>query len=480
MTLNVITISSAGLIRGFLVFLSFDWVSLTQPSELPARLLSSTATTLFWLLLISILVEDSRSFKDQFNLMFSTSILKYSKDIENPSINVLRNKDAVEFKGIENILNSVLNQTVRSAYDKETLIRAAVNVRLIVDDIIRPLSHRLWINTNESVPKFRIKATIYGSIRHLRISPFAASIFLALPGLINLPIDFGFTRGLIGAATIALTTYSSFVVINKYVLTKVFANLVVNIVALLFSGFGVSLSVFFLNKFIFELEVSNFSFIFLVLVPLAGIISSIRENTKFDRDSILANMQSSLFGLDGRNEDEVTRENMASFLHNTLQSELIALSYQLENAATDPQSEESRALLERIGARINRSISEDFHDFLENPLKRLYRIKSAWSGIAQIDLNLPANLDLDAEKQSLFVQIVEEAINNAVRSGGAKRVDVEATLISDRGLTLTVKNDGKLDDAAIEGLGTQWLDSRVSGNWSRKIVDGFIVLEVTI
>lgn len=98
MTLNVITISSAGLIRGFLVFLSFDWVSLTQPSELPARLLSSTATTLFWLLLISILVEDSRSFKDQFNLMFSTSILKFSKDIENPSSNVLRNKDADEFK----------------------------------------------------------------------------------------------------------------------------------------------------------------------------------------------------------------------------------------------------------------------------------------------------------------------------------------------------------------------------------------------
>ena len=117
---------------------------------------------------------------------------------------------------------------------------------------------------------------------------------------------------------------------------------------------------------------------------------------------------------------------------------------------------------------------------MENPLKRLYRIKSAWSGIAQIDLNLPANLDLDAEKQSLFVQIVEEAINNAVRSGGAKRVDVEATLISDRGLTFTVKNDGKLDDTAIEGLGTQWLNSRVSSNWSRKIVDGFVVLEVTI
>ena len=478
--LNLILIASAGAIRGWMIYLSFEWLQISQPSVLPVRILTSTATTMFWLLLISILVEDTRNFKNRFDSMFRDSILAFSRDPKKSTENPSSRKLQRDFEDIENILNSVLDQTVRSAYDRQTLIRAAANVRTIVEDVIRPLSHRLWIQTNESLPKFRLGATVYDSIRNLRISPAVASGFLFLLALFNLPVDFGVAQGLIGATSIAILTYIVFKFINKIRLVQGLGNALVNLMLLVAAGFVVSFGVYILNHYIFDLSISRFSFIFMVLIPMAGIISSVRESTKADRDLLLESMVASLGEIQLSTQERATSQNMASFLHNSLQSELMALSYQLEDAAVDPYSEKSKALLEKIGARINRSISEDFKDFLEDPLQRLHRIKAAWSGIAKVELSLPDNLNLDLDKLLLLVQIVEEAINNAVRAGGAKNIEVIAAEKSNKKLLLIIKNDGIFDENATEGFGTQWLDQRVGSQWSRRRVDGFTVLEIVL
>lgn len=478
--LNLFLIASAGALRGWLIYLSFQWLQISQPSVLPVRILTSTATTIFWLTLISTIVEDTRNFKNRFSSMFRNSILAYSQD---PEIAVRSTPDKRKYRDledIENILNSVLDHTVRSAYDRQTLIRAAFNVRTIVDDVVRPLSHRLWIQANDSLPKFRFGATIYDSINNLQISPAVASGFLFLLALFNLPVDFGVAQGLIGATSIAILTYIVFTCINKILLKQINENALVNLMLLTAAGFFVSSGIYILNHYIFDLSVSKFSFIFMVLIPMAGIISSVRESTKADRNLLLNNMVASLGDIQFRNKEQATRENMASFLHNSLQSELMALSYQLEDAAVDPYSEKSKALLEQIGARINRSIGEDFKDFLEAPLQRLQRIQVAWNGIANIELNLPKDLNLESEKLLLLVQIVEEAINNAVRAGGAKAIEVTVTRKSDNELSLAIRNDGFLDENASEGFGTQWLDKRVGSQWSRRRVDGLTVFEIVL
>ena len=102
----------------------------------------------------------------------------------------------------------------------------------------------------------------------------------------------------------------------------------------------------------------------------------------------------------------------------------------------------------------------------------------AWNGIANIELNLPKDLNLESEKLLLLVQIVEEAINNAVRAGGAKAIEVTVTRKSDNELSLAIRNDGFLDENASEGFGTQWLDKRVGSQWSRRRVDGSTVFEI--
>lgn len=478
--LNLCLIASAGAIRGWLIFLSFEWLQIIQPSALPVRILTSTATTMFWLMLISTLVEDTQNFKNRFSSMFGNSILAFATNPKISAEKASNKKNYRDLDDIENILSSVLDQTVRSAYDRQTLIRAASNVRTIVDDVVRPLSHRLWIQANESLPKIRFSTTIYDSIRYLRISPAAASGFLFLLGLFNLPVDFGILRGLIGATTISLLAYISFVFVNKIVSRKSNLRASFNLVALVFAGFFVSCGIYILNRYIFDLSVSKFSFIFMVLIPMAGIISSVRESTKTDRDLLLKSMAESLGDIQLRNNEQTTSENMASFLHNSLQSELMALSFQLEEAASNPYSEKSKALLEQIGSRINRSIGADFKDFLEDPLQRLERVKLAWSGIVNIEINLPKNLTSGSHQLPLLVQIVEEAINNAVRAGGAKSITVTAAWKSDTNLSLIIKNDGIFDESAVEGLGSQWLDKRVGNQWSRRRIDGITVLEIVL
>ena len=69
-------VSLAGVLRGLLLYLSTDLGGFDQPTSLLARLISSTATTLFWLTLFSIVVEDARVFRDRYESLVRTSILR--------------------------------------------------------------------------------------------------------------------------------------------------------------------------------------------------------------------------------------------------------------------------------------------------------------------------------------------------------------------------------------------------------------------
>ena len=76
-TLSLVTL--AGVLRGFLLYLSTDLGGFEQPTSLLARLISSTATTLFWLTLFSIVVEDARVFRDRYESLVRTSILRIAQ-----------------------------------------------------------------------------------------------------------------------------------------------------------------------------------------------------------------------------------------------------------------------------------------------------------------------------------------------------------------------------------------------------------------
>lgn len=477
---NLLVISSAGALRGILVYFSFDLLLISQPSDFAQRILTSTATTIFWLTTISIIARDSKDYQNRYTRILHDSILKYvSKNEKYPSSDMNLNL-AQELKGIENLLKITLDELVNSKHNQKTLLLAASNLRIIAEEVVRPLSNRMLLKENQVVPSFKTIPTLENSIRKILIDPLVVSIFLFLISIFNLPIAFGVTKGLAGAAFISTVSYAILKIFKIFVFPKSRNEFIRGLSFIIFAGLIISTCIYLFNEYILELTTATYSFVYIVIIAVVVILSSMRENSMSDRNILLENLASYLNSRTNLSSKKFTNEAVASFLHNSLQSDLLALSHQLEATAEEPFSDKTREILERAGARINRSISQEFQDFLDEPLTRLSRIQSSWNGIASVQVDLPNPLGLDSRKEFLLVQIIEEAINNAVRSANAKRITVIGRMETSGRFVLTVSNDGIPEISSNKGFGSKWLDEHFNGYWNRQYVNGETILEIIL
>jgi hypothetical protein len=110
------------------------------------------------------------------------------------------------------------------------------------------------------------------------------------------------------------------------------------------------------------------------------------------------------------------------------------------------------------------------------------RVQSTWEGLCGVRLvadgGTPAAIDEDPVCADIAVEIVTEAVSNAVRHGNARSIEVTA---SEQGqaLILTIRDDGSGEAGFDAGLGTRLLDD-CSLSWSRGVSDGRMLLNVSL
>ena len=475
---NLLFIMSIGAIRGLLVYKIFTLANITNPTSMSIRVLTSTATTLFWLCSISVIVNDFRSYRDKLETLIRTSLFNYMKIEKKPrhqSVDLSQ-----EFESIETMLRQVLGEINTNAHDKNALIAAATHVKGIIDQVVRPLSHRLWVDRNSLIPRIKVRDTVIDGVRLLKVPPHTVSSLLLLLSLFNLSADYGVKRGIGGSLALCFTSFILFFFIQKYTV-RAEKNLFLKKLFLLFLiSLSISVVIYILNVFGFNLETAEYSFVFVPLIMFLSVLISIRELTVKDRDYLVEQLEKNRITATDNQYNQISNNDAASFLHNSLQSELLALSLQLENIAKNPDSERTRAILEQIGARINRSIGEEFQDFDEAPIDRLHRVISAWEGIVEIHTDIPEEAFENLRRNRLLVQIIEEAINNAVRSAQSKRIEIRGRLGSDGKLLLIIRNQGSWDPKERRSFGSDWLDEVVAGNWKRRREGDWTILEIKI
>lgn len=478
----LIIISIIGALRGILIFYAFEIGGFEQPTELHLRVITSTASTLFWLVAISLAVQDTRNYQRKYRILLKSSILRIAQEVSGSESKLDRLPLSEELQQIESTLNRTFDEAIRSTVDRDSLLRAALKVRQTVDELVRPLSHRLWVNHFNQAPRIKLWVTLVESIRFLNVQPLSVAAFLTLISAFNLTSDFGAVRGLIGSATVFTVTFFSLRFLDKYLLRLSQGKLLLNFFYLLLPGTLLGTVLFLTNDLLYKNDTGLIAYAYVGLVLIVAVLSSTRELTRNDKSNLLIDLhnklsteRSNLGSTPGYSNAEV-----ASFLHNSLQSELLALSYQLEDLANNPDPLKSKEILEQLGSRINRSISRDFDDFVEDPLSRLNKLTASWRGIATISLTHDDLAQLSPNKALLVVQIIEEAISNAVRYAKASNVSISIKLLADDAVELVIINDGQSHAEGNRGLGTEWLDRYAAGKWSRQIKDGQVALELIL
>jgi signal transduction histidine kinase len=147
-------------------------------------------------------------------------------------------------------------------------------------------------------------------------------------------------------------------------------------------------------------------------------------------------------------------------LHGPVQAALYASAIRLAQSKRP-----SKKLLQDVNSDL--ALALDALSFDKNEatsVRALIReIIDVWSGVCEIDFNVPkAVYDLTKRNSNAaesFVEIIREAISNAIKHGGATEIEVTAKL--DKGIIrLSVMNNGKVPTQAeaSTGYGTQILN----------------------
>ncbi len=478
-TLTLIAV--VGVLRGYLLYFSTNLGGFNQPTSLLARLISSTATTVFWLTLFSIIVEDTKVFRNRYKNLVRSSILRLAQVNSSHESSQLSSRIHGEISEIEALLSKTFDEATQSAMNHKTMVLAAEQVRRTVEENIRPLSHRLWLRSASSLPSIRIFGAITAGLKNLSVQPVVPGALLALTSVFNLSSTFGWHRGLYGSFFIFFVYFLFYRYALQMIKNRSSGFLFLNILITFIPGFILSVIFFLSNKYIFNDDSGLLNFIYIVIFFLVACFSSTYTLTQSDRNHLISLMETNLLPskIDD-DEDSFVNESMASYLHNSLQSELLALSYQIEESAKDPNAENSRRLLEKLGSRINRSISDDFENFVERPLDRLSRIQTGWKGIAAISIEIPDHLLLDANRNFLIVQIIEEAITNAVRFSKSSEVNIVGRETLSGEIYIVIRNNGEAEQQTTTGMGTEWLDRFAAGNWTRTLSEKGTTLEITL
>jgi len=466
--ISVLLIALAGVIRGVLLYWAISMSSFHQPTNFWTRVATSTTTTLLWLTSISIIVTSTQSFKADYEKLLRRAILALSNKFEPTNVDSLPKYLESNFAEIENLLDRAFGSE-RPVESFESLALAAAWIKSLIEEKIRPLSHRLWIESASTLPKFDLGSSVLSSIKYLNLPPFPVSIFLSLISVLNIGTSVGWERGVFAAVVILIETFFLLTLYKNKVSFRSNGKLIINGALLLLPGIILSSTFYFTNRFIFSDNVGALNLIYILIFLMVAIPASTFQLANRDREQLLLAIENELInmGWERGYQERYLKQNAASYLHNLLQSELFALSHQIN--ASDPLSDpkESRDNLEDLLKRLHRPIKEDFQSFLYDPIARLNRLSVAWKGIAEINISIPPEAFGNQNRNIVLVQLVEEAIANAVRHAGATRVWITAQVLKNQQVKFSITNDGFSTGANADGMGSAWLDHHAPNAWSR-------------
>lgn len=449
----LLIITLTGAFRGVVFYYVNVVLGLTQSGSLINRILASTFTTIFWLCASNNIINASRSFKRTYQSALNQFLAAHVEVFAQKTNTATENPELVEFeKDLSKSLSELLGNS-----DSETFRKVSQSLTVLINERLRPLSRRIWLRSLSEYPVINYKRLLGDSLKLLNFSQIGfigiMSVLALLNNLFLRKLDESFWRSF-SYLCMTLTLMFFF---NKS--RNHWQRISLNFSFLLI----ISFAPIFISEFFADLlgyQTNYLAALLITPIPAAVIIvlalfdltqrdrlfllSLLDKNTEIIFDSVSAGV-------------DLEQRQIASYLHNSFQSELLALSSQLAAAALSGDKESTSSVLQRASAVAARSLSEDLARMKEQPLDRLDSVINSWKNILEIEVDISNEVLQKKCNTVVFTQTVEEIASNAFRHDKATKLVISAKS-GEFGTRLLFQSNGSQPISKSEGMGDSWLN----------------------
>ena len=347
-------------------------------------------------------------------------------------------------------------------------------------DVLRPLSHELaaatpeWQSPDVVPERVRPLDVLRRAVVGAPLMPVATSVTMAVLAVIPVFLAFGwalaaaFTGGLVTAGAGLLAIANRILIRAGDAPTGVRAALAVMLLALTGVAIGVASEALLpgqeLTFLILPSLALGFTLLGIGFAILRGLTAELRrtidEVKRVDAD---LTWRVARLGL----VQWAQGARFARALHGPVQGIVTVAIARLQESPHDLD-----AILSDMRIALLRALEADAGSLLW--MDAVDALTSAWSGFCDVEVEMldecRKRLDRDPACRAIVLEILTEAVSNAVRHGRATRVSAVASCEEDRA-TIVVTDDGDGATQGLPGLGTRVLDA-CTLEWSRERVQG--------
>jgi signal transduction histidine kinase len=362
-----------------------------------------------------------------------------------------------------------LTRATVAADSKDLGRNYAAAIRKLVADELRPLSHRIWSQENRKYSNFSIAETSRRALTDFSAgSPLVALSYIitSTPNVARYAsFDQAVLRGLVAGAVIYLILrLSGFFKPTNYALALgwfLSVTLLATVAAFYFTDFLFG----YLGGFrLLESILASW-----IWVSQLAFVSSFLLDLRRGQQNLSSKVTAS-FGLASIDkaarfsQARIQNRDFANFLHGQVQNKLLGIALSLEKSHST--AEELEQALRSVD-EILQSVESEYDSLSSGNLSEgLDRQKAQWQGFVEIQSSVDNAVEaLPIRDRILTLQVIDEAIANAVRHGLSKSIQVDVKIVSGRP-SIEVIDDGIGPRDGKSGLGSAFFESVSAGNWS--------------
>lgn len=460
-TLFLVTVIATGSIRGVLFYWANDFLNMTQPTPLNERVIASMITTMLWLSAANVVINISRNFKREYQGTLNQYL---ASQVAQATLSIQNNQELLEINKFQSDLSTSLSDLMQ-ATDTSTFEKISERITFHINEQLRPLSRRIWVRSLSEYPVINYRSLIKDSISLLNFPYWLFLAIMSALAILNNLFLRGINESLWRTITYILPSFLGLQIFSK--LRGKFVGLKINWIFLI----AISFIPIYISEFVvlaLGYETNFLATALITPIPMTVIIVlSLLDLTNRDREFLLRLLEQSGDSIYTQTSSGVNlnQRQIASYLHNSFQSELLALSGQLAAAAMSNDKVETSAVLQRVNAVANRSLAEDLTKINEKPLRRLKSVIESWGNLLDIEISIAEDVLQTRLNSVVFVQTVEEIASNAFRHDKASKLKItaEAGVI---GTKLIFQSNGTQPITKSKGMGKLWLNQISLSPWT--------------
>lgn len=467
-----------GLVIGVCTWIGGSLGGATDSTQMAIRIPSLVLLGAMWGVLLTLLLEyreRATHWRAQYiDQMVQLELMKAQQGvIVEEVIQAVRNETDQEIGRIRELVSDL---------DTFTASEASAILRSSAQDAIAPLSRQLWMSAKESYPKIGLLNVVTHSIRSQPFRPWDLAFLTMCLSLLDRVSRIGVQRGLIVTSLIVLIIVVEFSIANKVMLR------IAQLRSQIFLGTIVLVEIQTILVVIWERHVMSeplsFAEIFVsVLASLFLIFLTVGLRSLDLLQGEVARFV--MMSMEGERIESMTRDRqisaavreMARELHGSVQTRLVSCALALDKAAEAGDSESVNAALLEARRILDPPVatSADAVMTIEGEVTRkidVWKMLCVCTTVIDVEAHT-------SECANRVGRVVEEAITNAVRHGGASSVEINVVGATGS-VRVTVTDDGNGPARGNPGLGSAILDHATEGNWALEAGPIGAVLTATV